>query len=67
MVAAATPIEEPARPPIGRALRGLTRGAATIACASIIAGLALGTRYLVFEYSHGDRQIVAHLLESLLP
>lgn len=67
MVAAATPIDSPARPPIGRALRGLARGAATIACASMIAGLVLGTRYLVFEYNHGDRQIVEHLFESLLP
>ena len=67
MVAAATPIELPARSPIGRALRGLACGVATIACASMIAGLVLGTRYLVFEYNHGDRQIVLRLFESLLP
>jgi hypothetical protein len=67
MVATATPIDSPARRPIGRALRGLARGVATIVCASMIAGLVLGTRYLVFEYNHDDRKIVERLFESLLP
>jgi hypothetical protein len=71
MVAAATPIDPPerlhARPPIGRILRGLARGVATVLCVSVIAVAALGTRTLVFEYTHGDRQIVLRLFESLLP
>jgi hypothetical protein len=67
MVAASTGLGFQARPHIRRTLRAFARGATTIACMSAIAVLLLGIRYLVFEYNHGDRQVVLHLIESLAP
>lgn len=67
MHAASTGFRPRERPQILRPLRTLGRGAAVIACASAIAALALVTRTLVFEYNHGDREVVHRLFDSLLP
>jgi hypothetical protein len=52
---------------IRRVSRVLARGAVAVACLCAIAAVVLGFRYLVFEYNHGDRQILFRLLDSLMP
>jgi hypothetical protein len=67
MHAATTGFAPPARSQLRQTLRALRRGAAIILCLSVIAVLAVGTRHLVFEYNHGDRQVVQRLVASLIP
>ena len=45
----------------------VARTALTILCLAAVAGAVPAGRYLVFEYNHGDRQIVQRLFASLLP
>ena len=49
------------------ALATIGRGALKILCIAAVAAAILGVRSLVFEYNHGDRQVVQHLLEPLMP
>lgn len=50
---------------VGAALAAIGRGALKILCIAAVAAAILGVRSLVFEYTHGDRQVVLHLLDSL--
>jgi hypothetical protein len=38
-----------------------------IVCLAAIAVAVLGGRYLLYEYTHGDRQVVVRLLDTFLP
>jgi hypothetical protein len=48
-------------------LRPALRTALALLCLAGIAAAALATRALVFEYTHGDREIVLRLLDKLWP
>ena len=48
-------------------LRTIGRAALQIVCLAAIAVAVLGGRYLLYEYTHGDRQVVMHLLDTFLP
>jgi hypothetical protein len=49
----------------GVALAAIGRGVPRILCIAAVAAGILAIRSLVFEYNHGDRQVVLHLLDSL--
>lgn len=36
-------------------------------CVVAFSVAVLGGRYLLFEYNHGDREVVLHLLDTLVP
>ena len=48
-------------------LGNFARGALAILCIAAVAASFLAVRSVVFEYTHGDQQIVHRLAESLLP
>ena len=50
-----------------RRLKAAARGSLTILCLAIISVAVLGTRYFVFEYQHGDREVVMTLLDKISP
>ena len=50
-----------------RQMKAAARGTLAILCLAIVAVTAIGTRYLVFEYSHGDREVVMTLLDKISP
>ena len=50
-----------------RRLKAAARGTLTILCLAIFSVAVLGTRYLVLEYRHGDRQIVVDLWDKISP
>ena len=52
---------------VGTAFGTVARAALTILCLAAVAAAVPAVRYLVFEYNHGDRQIVQRLFDSLLP
>jgi hypothetical protein len=56
-----------ARPRDRHGVRRRCRAALTILCLAAVAAAVPAGRYLVFEYNHGDRQIVQRLFASLLP
>ena len=45
----------------------VARAALTILCLTTVAAAVPAVRYLVFEYNHGERQIVQRLVDSLFP
>lgn len=49
------------------ALHAAARVALTILCVAAVSAAILGARYLIFEYNHGDRQMVLRLLDKLSP
>jgi hypothetical protein len=48
-------------------MRAAAHGTLAILCLAIFSVAVLGTRYLVFEYSHGDREVVMTLLDKISP
>lgn len=48
-------------------VRAAARGTLAILCLAAFSVAVLGTRCLVFEYSHGDREVVANLLDRISP
>jgi hypothetical protein len=56
----------PAQQP-GAAFATVARVALTILCLAAVAAAVPSARYLIFEYNHGDRQIVQRLFDSLCP
>jgi hypothetical protein len=50
-----------------RRVKAATRGALTILGLAVFSVAVLGTRYLVFEYRHGDREVVMTLLDKISP
>jgi hypothetical protein len=52
---------------VSAAFGTVARAALTILCLAAVAAAVPAVRYLVFEYNHGDRQIVQRLFDSLLP
>ena len=58
----------PSRPrAIVGAMRSLARGVLIAVCVCLACTAILGGRYLLFEYRHGDRQMVLRLLDHLSP
>jgi hypothetical protein len=60
-------LDRPSTRPLETAARTLARSVLTIFVICLVAALALGLRYVLFEYSHGDRQFVQRLLVAFLP
>jgi len=50
-----------------RRLKAAARGTLAILCLVTVSVAALGTRYLVFEVRHGDREVVTTLLDKISP
>lgn len=50
-----------------RRMKAAARGTLTILCFAVLSVAALGTRYFVFEYNHGHREIVVNLLDKISP
>lgn len=48
-------------------VKAAARGTLTILCLALFSVAVLGTRYLVFEYRHGDREVVMTLLDKISP
>jgi hypothetical protein len=50
-----------------RRMKAAARGTLSILGLALVSVAVLGTRYLVFEYSHGDREVVMTLLDKISP
>ena len=50
-----------------RRVKAAARGTLAILCLAIFSVAVIGTRYLVFEYRHGDREVVMTLLDKISP
>ena len=50
-----------------RRVKAAARGTLTILCLALFSVAVLGTRYLVFEYRDGDREVVMTLLDKISP
>lgn len=50
-----------------RRMRAAARGTLALICLAVFSVAMLGTRYLVFEYQHGDRAVVVNLLDKISP
>ena len=50
-----------------RRVKAAARGTLTILCLVVFSVAMLGTRYLVFEYGHGDREVVVNILDKISP
>ena len=50
-----------------RRVKAAARGTLTILCFAVVSVAALAARYLVFEYGHGDREVVVNLLAKISP
>ena len=50
-----------------RRVKAAARGTLTLLCLTVLSVAVLGTRTLVFEYHHGDRQVVEMLLDKISP
>ena len=50
-----------------RRVKAAARGTLAILCLAVVSAALIGTRYLVFEYSHGDREVVMTLLDKISP
>ncbi len=50
-----------------RRVKAAARGTLALFCLAVISVAALGTRYVVFEYQHGDRAVVVNLLDKISP
>ncbi len=50
-----------------RRVKAAARGTFAILCLAIFSVAVLGTRYLVFEYRHGDREVAMTLLDKISP
>ena len=50
-----------------RRVKAASRGTLAILCLAICSVAGLGTRYLIFEYRHDDREVVMTLLDKISP
>ena len=50
-----------------RQMKAAARGTLAILCLAIFSVAVLATHYLVFEYRHGDREVVMTLLDKISP
>ncbi len=48
-----------------RRMRAAAQGTLAILCLTVFSVAVLGTRHLVFEYGHDDREIVMNLLAKI--
>jgi hypothetical protein len=51
---------------IALAVHALARGILIATAISVACGAVMGGRYLMFEYGHGNREMVMRLLDHLL-
>ena len=50
-----------------RRVKAAARGTLAILCLAIFSVAVIGTRHLVFEYRHGDREVVMTLIDKISP
>jgi len=50
-----------------RRVKAAARGTLALLCLAVFSVAVLATRYLVFEYNHGDSQVVVNLLDKISP
>ena len=50
-----------------RRVKAAARGTFALLCLAVLSVAVLGTRYLVFEYRHGDREVVVNILDKISP